>query len=63
MGSTKGQEDEATWQWMSWRVNELDRGRVGGLRRDEEEEEGSGMIWSSVNETNDLCLSPTTRIH
>ena len=40
---------------MSWRVNELERGRLGGLRRDQEEEEGSGMIWSSVNETNDLC--------
>jgi len=47
---------------MNWRVNELDRGRVGDLRRDqEEEEEGSGMIWSSVNETNDLCTK--TRIH
>ena len=40
---------------MSWRINELDRGRVGGLRRDQEEEEGIGMIWSNVNETNDLC--------
>ena len=40
---------------MSWRVNELDRGRMGDLRRDQDEEEGSGMIWSSVNETNDLC--------
>ena len=41
---------------MSWRVNELDRGRVGGWRRVQEEEEVSGMIWSSVNETNDLCI-------
>ena len=32
-GITKGQVNEATWQWMSWRVNELDRGQVGGLRR------------------------------
>ena len=55
MAATKGQKDEATWQWMSWKANELNRVRVGGLRRgEEEEEEGSGMIWSSVNKTNDL---------
>ena len=63
MAAMKGRKDEAMWQWMSWRVNELNRGRVGGLRRGQEEEEGSGMIWSSVNGTNDLCLAPKTRIH
>ena len=42
---------------MSWSEAEQ------GLSRDQDEEEESGVIRNSVNETNDLCLAPKTRIH